>query len=441
MTPKTKPAPVRVVVAHRSARDNYEAARAVEEAGLLESLVTDLYWPADRLDRTGLDRLIPGAARNALSRRSNAGLPSAKTVSCGLSGLVSLAFEKAPVPFPWRQRAVRWADATIGKHAGRLASRRDCALLSYSYYAHSAFSNYTGSRARILFQLHPHPESVRRILLQELADHPECAVSLAKEWEMSLPPADFERLVEETGMADRWIAASSFTRQTLTENGVPGEHIAVVPYGVDLNRFTPGKRSCETAHSQPLRLLFAGTINQRKGVAYLAQALRLFGRADVELRICGRVVDDLQLFEPFGSQVRITPLVSGEELIEAYREADVFVLPSVAEGFGHVLLESLACGTPVLSTTSTAAPDLIDDGEQGFVVPPRDGGALADRLEWCLRHRGRLAQMRKNSRERAERFSWERFRSGIASVLTNTALDNSGQNGNKEPERMRQACV
>lgn len=169
---------IRVVVAHRSARDNYETARAMEEAGLLETLVTDLYWPGDRLDRVGLGHLIPDSARRSLSRRSNAGLPSAKTTSCGVSGLLSLAFEKAPVPFPWRQRAVRWADAAIGKQAGRLASRRDCALLSYSYYAHSAFSNYSGNRARILFQLHPHPLSVRRILAQELEEHPECAVSL-----------------------------------------------------------------------------------------------------------------------------------------------------------------------------------------------------------------------------------------------------------------------
>ena len=123
-------------------------------------------------------------------------------------------------------------------------------------------------------------------------------------------------------MADRWIVASSFTRGTLTENGIPHDRIGVVPYGVDLDRFTPGSAPRASGHSGPLRLLFAGTINQRKGVAYLAQALRFFGKQDIELRMCGRVVDDLHLFEPFGSQVRITPLVSGEELIEAYREAD-----------------------------------------------------------------------------------------------------------------------
>jgi glycosyltransferase involved in cell wall biosynthesis len=432
MTAMNNISPVKVVVAHRGARDSYETARAMQEAGMLERLVTDLYWPADTLERAGLAGFIPAAVRRALDLRNSAGVPSGRTRSCSISGLVSMAMEKSSVPFAWRQRAIRWADATIGRCAGRLASSHDCAILSYSYYAHSAFTHYSGKRPRILFQLHPHPESVRRILAQELFDHPECAASLLKEWELSLPATDFQRLAEETRMAELWIAASSFTKSTLVENGAPAERIHVVPYGVDLSRFTPARDTCCRSHSGPLKLLFAGTINQRKGIAYLAQALRMFSKQDVELRVCGRVVDDLRLFERFGSQVRITPSVTGDELIEAYREADLFVFPSVAEGFGHVLLESLACGLPVLSTTSTAAPDLIDHGEQGFVVFPRDPFALASQIEWCLGNRARLAEMRRSCRERAERFTWARFRSGLASVLQNHA---------EEPETARHACV
>jgi glycosyltransferase involved in cell wall biosynthesis len=432
MTAMSNTSPMKVVVAHRGARDSYETARAMEEAGMLERLVTDLYWPADAVERAGLTGLIPAAVKRALGVRNSAGVPSRRTRSCGLSGLVSMALERSSVPFAWRQRTVRWADAAIGKCAGKLASRHDCAILSYSYYAHSAFTHYSGSRPRILFQLHPHPESVRRTLAQELVDHPECAASLLKEWELSLPAADFQRLADETRMAELWIAASSFTKATLVANGAPPERVHVVPYGVDLSRFTPAGDTRRASRSGPLRLLFAGTINQRKGIAYLAQALRMFGKQDVELRVCGRVVDDLRLFERFGSQVRITPSVTGDELIEAYREADLFVFPSVAEGFGHVLLESLACGLPVLSTTSTAAPDLIDHGEQGFVVGPRDPFALANQIEWCLGNRSRLAEMGRSCRERAERFTWARFRSGLASVLQNYA---------EEPEPARHACV
>ena len=67
----------------------------------------------------------------------------------------------------------------------------------------------------------------------------------------------------------------------------------------------------------------------------------------------------------------IRPSVSASELVEAYQDADLFVFPSIAEGFGQVLLEALACGLPILTTTHTAAPDIIRDGEHGFIIEPR----------------------------------------------------------------------
>jgi glycosyltransferase involved in cell wall biosynthesis len=330
------------------------------------------------------------------------------------SGLGSFFLEQMkPVPFAWQRRAVRSTDATLGRTAGELARRTGSLLLSYSYYAFDAFRSY--GRPGALFQLHPHPLSVRRILERELADHPDCASSLEKEWELALPQEDFDHLVAEPRMADRFLVASSFTRSTLIENGAPAEAIHVIPYGVDLDRFQPGGHP--QRFSGPLRLLFVGAINQRKGIKYLLEAMRMMGSAPVEVKVCGRVVDDLALFTPFSSQVEVRPSVSLPELLEAYRQADLFVLPSVAEGFAHVLLEALASGLPILSTTHTAAPDLIEEGREGFVVEPRRPDLLASRIEWAINHRGQLAEMRIAARRRAELFTWKRFRQGVVDAV------------------------
>ena len=137
----------------------------------------------------------------------------------------------------------------------------------------------------------------------------------------------------------------------------------------------------------------------------------------VEVRVCGRAVDDLSLFRPFGDRIQVTPSVSDGELIEAYRHADLFVFPSVAEGFAQVLLESLACGLPVLSTTRTAGPDIVTEGESGFVLPPCEAESLAARIDWALTHRERLSHMRAAARARAEYFTWQRFRTGVAAAV------------------------
>jgi glycosyltransferase involved in cell wall biosynthesis len=404
----------RVVVVHRGARDSYQTAAALADAGLLERLVTDLYWPNDRRWAPKIASALPSSAARMLRARNHPSIPGSLVRSTPISGLNSFLLEHIkPMPFTWQQHAIRSTDATLGRIAGELARRTGSLLLSYSYYGFHAFRSY--GRPGALFQLHPHPVSVRRILQRELTDHPDCAPSLQKEWELSLPQEDFDRLAAEPGMADRFLVASSFTRSTLIENGASPEAIRVIPYGVDLERFQPGEHA--PLVSGPLRLLFVGAINQRKGIKYLLEALRMIGSTPVQVMVCGRVVDDLALFAAFGSQVEVRPYVSLPELLEAYRRADLFVFPSVAEGFAQVLLEALASGLPILSTTHTAAPDLIEDGREGFIVEPRRPDLLASQIEWAINHRAQLADMRIAARRRAELFTWERFRLGIVEAV------------------------
>jgi len=406
----------KAVVVHRGARDAYQVSRALAEAGLLESLVTDLYWPQDRGWAKALTRLLPASACRMLTARHAPGLRSSLVRLCYPSGPFSFLLDKMPgVSFSRRQRTQRWTDAALGSAAGRLAKTTNAKLLSYSYYGYHAFAAY--DRPGILFQVHPHPASVRRLLQQERAAHPECRASLEKEWELALPEEDFQRLTKETEMAAHFICASSFTRKTLIENGRGADLIDVVPYGIDLQRFRPAPLAEQADSSDVFRLLFVGTINQRKGVKYLLETLRLLRSKRVKLVMCGRVVDDLKIFEPFRSQVEIRPSVSLPELLRAYQEADLFVFPSVVEGFAQVLLEALSCGLPILSTTHTAAPDLIDDGIHGFVVEPRRPELMAEKIEWLIQHRSQLREMKYAARERAEQFTWERFRKGIVASI------------------------
>ena len=409
-------APERAVVVHGGARDNYQVALALAEAGLLEALVTDLFWPADRMWARAVSRLLPAGVRSLLRQRSSPGLPSARVRNCLIPGFKTLLLDRIRgLSFDLRRRAIRSADATLGRKAGGVATRSGAGLLAYSYYAHGAFR--ADPRPGILFQVHPHPLTVRRILTEELEAHPDCAGSLRQEWELALPEDDFERLVEEPRLAARFLCASSFTRQSLVENGADPSAIRVVPYGVDTVRFCPNPIR-RAASGSKLRLLFVGRINQRKGVKYLIEMLRLLHTEEVHLTICGRVIDGLDLFRPFASQIDVRPSVSAADLVAAYQAADLFVFPSVAEGFGQVLLEALASGLPILSTTHTAAPDLISSGVEGFIVPPRRPDLLAAQIEWAVTHRSELDGMGREARTRAMQFTWQRFRSGIARAVS-----------------------
>src|SRR5579875_2545519 len=195
--PRPRPRdPNKVVVVHGGARDAYQVAQALAEADLLHSLVTDLFWPADRAWAQALTNVLPAGLRAMLGARSARGVPSAKVHKCVLAGLKTLLLDRTRrLSFDVRRRAIRSADATLGRTAGRLATRSGAALLAYSYFAYDAFEHYPGPG--ILFQVHPHPLTIRRILSEELAAHPDCASSLSQEWELALPEQDLRHLVEE----------------------------------------------------------------------------------------------------------------------------------------------------------------------------------------------------------------------------------------------------
>jgi glycosyltransferase involved in cell wall biosynthesis len=409
----TAPHSRKAVVVHAGARDAYQLALALSEAGLLEALVTDLFLPVDYAWAGRLAAKLSASLALMLSRRS-APIPSSEVRLNLLDGLCILALEKLPrVPLALRRKTQRQADANLGKAAGKLARRTQAGLITYSYYGFDAMQTYR--HPAMLFQVHPHPATMRRILTEELTAHPDCAASLQQEWELALPAEDFNHLVGETSMAVKYIVASSFTRTSLLEHGTRPEDVAVIPYGVDLDRFKP---PVAPPNNRKLELLFVGRINQRKGIKYLLEALRLMDSSQVHLTICGRIVDDLALFKPYADQITIRPSVATSDLIQAYQTSDLFVFPSVAEGFAQVLLESLACGLPILSTTHTAAPDLIQNGLQGFVIEPRRPDLLAERIEWAITHRAQLMQMRSEARRCAENFTWQRFRTQVAKVAS-----------------------
>ena len=380
---------------------------------MLESLVTDLYWPREGAWVRRVKPLLPGRIERKLSRRSAAALPASRVKACPVSGSLALACDHSALPFRVQQASMRRCDHHLGKRAAQIANARGSALLSYSYYGYSAFTHFQRELPRILFQLHSHPLSARAILQDERSLHPDSAPSLNREWELALPEADFQALVEESRMADYWICASSFTKQTLVGNGAAPERIHVVPYGVDLERFQP--KHIERPLNTPLQVLFVGTVCERKGIRYLLDAIETLPAGSVHLTICGRSAGPISVRA--SAPARVRSFVTTEELLHEYQSADVFVFPSLLEGFGHVLLEAMACGLPVISTTRTAAPDLVREGLEGFVISPGNACEVARCLEYFLSNPGSTRTMGRAARMRAEEFTWKKFRCGIVEAV------------------------
>jgi glycosyltransferase involved in cell wall biosynthesis len=221
----------------------------------------------------------------------------------------------------------------------------------------------------------------------------------------------------ECELADTILVGSSFVRHSFIEEGLGTKNIVVVPYGIDASGFRPS----QTAKADNIfRALFVGQVTQRKGISYLLRAYQAFQGSGTELMIVGRWMGDPAAFARYHSLFTYLGNLSHLQLASVYQRADVFVFPTLLEGMGLVVLEAMASGLPVI-TTSHGPGDIVRDGVDGFIVPIRDSDAIVDRLEYLRAHPEVRAEMGRAARARALEFTWKSYCEKAADVVLGVA--------------------
>jgi glycosyltransferase involved in cell wall biosynthesis len=233
-----------------------------------------------------------------------------------------------------------------------------------------------------------------------------------------IPAATIDRELAEYEACDAVVVPSAFARRSFVDHGVPADRVYTVPYGVDLTLFRP------TGQPPPSRftVLFVGQVGVRKGVGHLLEAVRRLragggGRA-ADVLLAGPVEPAARgLLRPFEGSIRLLGPVPRARLAEVYARASVLVLPSVEEGLALVQAQAMACGVPVVATTSTGAEDLFTDGREGFIVAARDPDALTERLERLRADPDLRAEMGRAALRRARALKgWSVYADGVLDV-------------------------
>jgi teichuronic acid biosynthesis glycosyltransferase TuaC len=204
-------------------------------------------------------------------------------------------------------------------------------------------------------------------------------------------------------------------RARLIELGADGAHIHTLRNGVDLVRFQPGdrdaaRRSYGVDGAAPV-LLSVGHLIERKGHHLVIEALTHLPAA--RLLIAGDgperpTLERLATRLGVADRVRFLGRIAHDALAEVYGAADVLVLASSREGWANVLLEAMACGTPVAATKVWGTPEVVADPAAGLLVEPRTADAFASAIARLLA----APPPRSATRRYAERFSWDATTAG-----------------------------
>ncbi len=408
----------RVLVAQLGARRHYAVPRALQRQGLLERVVTEL--TAEGLVWRWIERAAPAALQPP-----------------GLQGLLARRMEDVPASrisnlpsFAFSPRQRRRAGEATTDHWARRNSGFCRHVVSKGFGAANTVYGFNGAALEIFDAARRH--GLKTILDQTAAPW-RCNGRLLEEearrwpgWESDGGEIDHSgrltgREEAEWLLADAIICGSDYARRTLIQSGVPPERCHVVPYAGHVTPVVGATGHDRTAPGAgPLRVLFVGTLQLRKGLPYLAEAARLLRGGNVEFRFVGPSRLTTMGMARVAEAGEMIGAVPRSQLRQHYAWADVFVLPTLSEGSANVCYEAMAAGLPVITTAH--AGSIVRHGHDGLIIPIRDSVALAEAIAGLARDRERLAALGEQARIGMSRQTLDGYAAGLRRAVGGTLV-------------------
>lgn len=420
-----------ILVAHPLGNANVRhATQAFADAGELAEFWTCLAWNPDG----ALARRLPARLAESLARRAFTPAVQARTRTAAAWREAGRHLA-ARLPGAWRRSLTRHetgpfsVDAVFGAFDRAVARRvrrlpQNSKVGAVYAYEDGAAATFRAAAERGWQRFYDLPigywRAAQAVFAEEAGREPAWAPTLTGRGDSG---AKLARKDAELAGADVVFVASRFTERTLREHapaGIRPARVHVIPYGAPVP--VPEAASAlgnGRGDGQRLRVLFAGSLGQRKGLSYLLKAVEILGPRRVELTLLGmKTVEGCAPLEAATRAHRWVPSLPHAGVLAEMARADVLVFPSLFEGFGLVIPEAFSRGLPVIATAHTALPDLLTaDGAEGFVVPVRSAGCIAERLEHLAADPARLRAMQRAALARAAALRWEDYRQRLVHAV------------------------
>lgn len=383
----------------------FEQGVALEEKGVLGALALDYYFD---LSSVPYKWLPDNSLKKYLRKYYSSSLSLSKIYTHPFYSTFVRLHNRLSRDSQKKNQLVYWHNEKFDKWVAKNVLEKG--NLAFGYESTSLYTFRQAKQSNlpcILYQPIACAEKALELLDEERKRFPQFANTLRYNW---FPPEEIKNKKEERFLADAIICASTFTKNSLIEQGVKAEKIFVEPYGVDQELFSPSKEKYTN-----FSVIWASSYTQTKGIVYLLEALARKPVPNIELVLAGY---------PFGSdpvlmyedQVKVNRIgkVSNEEISKIMRKCHVHVFPTLVEGFGRNLIEAMSSGLPVITTPNCAGPDLIEDGVTGFIVPIRDVDAICEKLLWIYKNPEPSMEMGQRAKERVASLTKANYRHRFA---------------------------
>jgi glycosyltransferase involved in cell wall biosynthesis len=402
-----------ILLSHPTGNEFVRAALAAfDRAGMLGEFWTTVSWNSN----SPINRALAPRLREMLQRRSFSESLRSRTHVVPFREMVRLFGGAIGIR---SKHETGWfsADAVLceldRKVADRLRTIDSCDAV-YAY-EDAAFESFATARDRGFKRIYDLPiaywETSQRLLREEAERYPD--------WEPTLggtrdSDEKLSRKTQELNLAQLVVCPSRFVLESLPAAARAQKECIIAPFGSPIVDPNKGPKR----NSRRLRLLFAGALTQRKGLADVFEAMKLVGSNSVELVVMGSLLRPISWYRDQLADFTYETPRPHSEVLRLMQSCDVFVLPSIVEGRALVQQEAMACGLPVIATKNAGADDAITDGETGFLVPIRSPAALAEKINWCAANRSIVDGMGIAARKRASEFTWSAYGENIVAAVS-----------------------
>lgn len=412
-----------VVLAHPTGNTFVRAtARALHDAGLLAAFHTTVVAPGDNLLRP-----LPDSIRRQILRRRFDDVPPDLVHTHPWPEVIRLT--ALAIDARWLTSPGAWAciDAVYERFDGRVARDiaglpRETSVSSVYAYEDAALRTFRAAHGRGLACIYELPiaywETTQRLLKEEAERLPEWSATLHG---IDDSPEKLERKSQEINLADAVVVPSRFVLGTLPPGIRRKKPCIVAPFGSPEPAHGAGAVDGKEPDGR-LRVLFAGSMTQRKGLADLFAAMRLLHRSDVELVVMGSLVAPLSFYREQYPDFTYEPPRPHDQVLALMRSCHILALPAIVEGRALVQQEALANGLPIIVTANAGGEDLVEDGRTGFLVPIRSPEAIAERIAWFADHRELLAGMRACALQKAADKGWSHYEAQVREAVKAAAI-------------------
>ena len=254
-----------------------------------------------------------------------------------------------------------------------------------------------------------HWRTSRRLLAEEAERHPDWEPTLETTRE---PEEKLHRKDQELRLADLVTCPSTFVLDSIPSEIRNTTPCLLAPFG---SPTTAGRnpRPANDSPESPLKVLFVGSMSQRKGLADLFAAFRLLDEKHFRLTVLGAPSLPLSFYRSEFPPFRHLPPMPRPKVLATMREHHILALPSIIEGRALVQQEALSCGLPLLVTPNAGGTDLVEEGRTGFLVPIRSPESIAEKLECFQAHRKQLGFMHEACAQKAADYPWMDYANAI----------------------------